>query len=183
MTTVGRSIQAANKLADGKIENAKKIPLVFDAIGVGSACAPRARELGYNGIASKGSESPITTPIIEDDKTSPDINRREQYGNLRTQLAFLILNRLKNSELFVAADISAALRERWQAEMIEPKYSVDSEGKYHLEKKETIKKRLKRSPNLFDATCLAFAPVRVEQSVGKITVAERAYNMRWDGVF
>ena len=167
MQTIGHCIIAAQYLESICKIPAKQIPILPDSTGIGSAVAPGLKEKGY-----------ISYRIMVGAKSS-----NPKYINLRTEYAFNVLNILKRQEMCLAQDIPANLKEDLQKEMIEPGFSVDSNGVYHLEKKDNIKKRLHRSPNHFDALCLAFAPIPKGTNVEYASVTQRKRFSKKKGIF
>jgi phage terminase large subunit len=162
MVTTGNAIQMAHRLAEPSGKDPKRIPIKVDTIGVGSGIPPRLREQGYRGIDVKVSENPAD---------------KDTYENLRAELAFNLKDRFINEEIGVSSDIPAHIIEEWEADTIEPKYSVNSKGKYVLEPKEKIKKRLKRSPDYFEGTMLAFAPTKqLETEISYQSVTQRRFS-------
>jgi len=157
--TTGNCIQMAERL--GKIcnINPKNIPIKIDAIGIGSGIAPSLREQGYKGIGIKSSENAFD---------------EEHYKGLRTELAFNLRDRFNNVEIGISKNIPDHIREEWEADIIEPKFGITEKGKYILEQKDRTKKRLKRSPDYFDATVLAFADsARFKTEVSYSSVEKR----------
>jgi hypothetical protein len=130
MDTVGEVIQLHRQVRFKRI--------FVDVIGVGAGVVDRLRELGLGNIvvAVNSSERAL------DDK---------RWHNKRTEMWGELLEWLKDEPVQIpdsdslAGDIGAV------------QYKFDSNGRYQLEKKEDMKKRLLRSPDEGDAVALTFA--------------------------
>jgi len=72
----------------------------------------------------------------------------ENYAKLRDQLWFACRDWLKEGGA-IPADA------KLEAELVGPVYSIDTQGRYKVESKDDMKKRLGRSPDRADALCLA----------------------------
>ena len=114
-----------------------------DAIGIGDGVASRLKELGEPVRAVNVGEAAID---------------RARFINLRAELAWIFRERcdphgIGDLELDAHHDralISQASSLRW---------AIDSHGRRKVESKDEIRKRTGRSPDDFDAACLALAPV------------------------
>jgi len=108
-----------------------------DVNGIGSSCfdhlAERADALKFEVLPVNSAES----------SDVPD-----KYKNLRTQMHF-------GFETWLKEGGTLPHDEKLHAELAAPKYSFDERGRYVVEKKDEIKKRLKRSPDRADAAQLA----------------------------
>lgn len=130
-----------------------KHPSAFiDTIGEGAGVFSRTQELGYSNIHSvKFSEAAQWR-----DKPLNDITGQYEFVNMRAYLHWAVRDWLdpnKGSKAMLPPD------DELMQEMTEVKYSFRSDGKILIEKKEDIKKRLKRSPDKFDALLNTFYPV------------------------
>lgn len=130
MDTVGEVVQLHRRVRFKRI--------FVDVIGVGAGVVDRLRELGLGNIvvAVNSSERAI------DDKRWYN-KRTEMWGELREWL--------KDSPVQIPDDDGLA------GDIGAVQYKFDSNGRYQLEKKEDMKKRLLRSPDKGDAVALTFA--------------------------
>jgi len=167
MQTVGRVIELARYLSSICHIPPEQIPILIDATGVGAGVHPRLKEKKYKSFR-------IMVGALSSNKL---------YINKRTEYAFNVLEFLKREEMSIAQDLDQDTKEKLQQELIEPKYNLNSDGVYHLEDKKAIKKRLKRSPNLFDALCLAFAPIPAGTNVEYASVTQRKRFSKKKGIF
>lgn len=118
----------------------------IDVIGVGAGVYDRLVELGYeNVVAVNVGESPDKEFILQ------FINKRAQYfWNLRGffQRGEISLEEYDNKE---------------QEELEATGYSFVSDKKKKIDSKDTIKKKIGRSPDRADALMLCFAPVQLDK--------------------
>lgn len=115
-----------------------------DVNGVGASCFDfLAREPEVEAIAVNTSEASTSDP--------------EQYANLRAQLGFATAEWLKEGGALPP-------NERLAGELAAPCYVYDNRNRILIEKKDEIRKRLKRSPNLADALALAIYSPAVFQT-------------------
>lgn len=130
MDTVGEVVQLHRKVRFKRI--------FVDVIGVGAGVVDRLRELGLGNIvvAVNSSERAI------DDK---------RYYNKRTEMWGELREWLKDGPVQIPDDDGLA------GDIGAVQYKFDSNGRYQLEKKEDMKKRLLRSPDKGDAVALTFA--------------------------
>jgi hypothetical protein len=136
MALVGRVVELRRELGAHAIH--------VDAIGIGDGVAQRLKELGEPVRAINVAEAALD---------------RVRFVNLRAELAWLFREHadphgLADLEIDGAADralISQASSVRW---------SLDSHGRRRIESKDDLRRRIGRSPDDFDAACLALAPVR-----------------------
>jgi hypothetical protein len=110
--------------------------IVVDSNGLGAGVVDRARELKLPVRGVNVSESP---------------SMRERYKNLTTELWFKMRN------WFEARDTNIAADEKLFGQLIARKYKLLSNGKFHAESKDEMKKRGLPSPNEADAFMLTFA--------------------------
>jgi hypothetical protein len=109
--------------------------IVVDDAGVGGGVTDRLREVGefvvlpFNGAATAWS--------------------RRDYPNRRSEVWFTFAERLP--ELDLDDD------EQLAADLLAPRYSVDSQGRRVVEAKADTKRRLRRSPDRADAVLMTFA--------------------------
>jgi len=135
MALVGRLIELREKHRATAIH--------VDAIGIGDGVAQRLRELG----------EPVRAINVAEAATD-----RTRFTNLRAELAWIFRDHadphgLGDLEIDGTRDralISQASSIRW---------SIDSHGRRKVESKDELRRRIGRSPDDFDAACLALAPV------------------------
>jgi hypothetical protein len=108
-----------------------------DVIGLGSGVVDRLRELGLPVVGVNVGEAASSAP--------------ERYLRLRDELWF------KAREWFDSRAVWMPKDEGLAAELVGPKYKVESSGKLKVESKDDMKKRGVKSPNKADAFCLTFA--------------------------
>lgn len=123
------------------LKNHQPAMMFVDVVGIGAGVVDRLRELGW------GSK---ITPVTSGERATKDTiysNRRaEMWGELKHWL----------EESPVQIPDSDAL----QADLQGPAFKFDSNQRLVLEKKEDMKKRGVRSPDMADALCLTFyAPI------------------------
>lgn len=145
------------KLADivaREIETHKPDAVFIDA-GRGEGVIDRLRQLGYTVI-----EVPFGGKAVRDDKY---VNRRaEMWDEMRAWLQ---------------RGGSLPEHERLQAELSIPEYGYDAKGRIMLEKKDRIKERSGRSPDVADAAALTFAaPVASRLAAVRKTRANTQYS-------
>lgn len=109
----------------------------IDVIGLGSGVVDRLRELGLPARGINVGESPSTD--------------EGRYMRLRDELWF------KAREWFETRAVLIPDDEPLIAELVVPKYKIESSGKIKVESKDEMKKRGERSPNRADAFCLTLA--------------------------
>lgn len=135
--TTGHMIRIAREVQE---ENPHaKVRMVVDDAGVGGGVTDQLREKGFKVTAFNGAEE-----AIEDD----------QYPNARSESWFRLSEQVE--------DIDLDGDEQLAADLLAPKYKLDSNGRRVVEPKDKTKKRLGRSPDRADAVLLAFAPERAE---------------------
>lgn len=115
----------------------KPAAINIDAIGLGAGVADRLRELGLPARAINVGESP-----------SVDQHR---YMRLRDELWW------RCREWFETRAVRIPEDKELIAELVAPKYRMESSGKIKIESKDEMKKRGLKSPNKADALCLTFA--------------------------
>ena len=108
-----------------------------DVIGLGSGVVDRLRELGLPVRGVNVGEQPSSNP--------------ERFMRLRDELWW------KTREWFESRAVTIPKDDGLIAELVSPKYKLESSGKIKIESKDDMKKRGVRSPNKADALCLTFA--------------------------
>lgn len=133
MQTVGRVLQVARRLAVEANMPRKFMRIVVDDAGVGGGVTDRLREVGeFPVVAFTGAGS---------------ARRPDDYPNRRSEAWFRLSEQLPTLDL--GAD------ERLAADLVAPRYSLDSRGRRVVEAKDSMKRRLGRSPDRGDAVVLA----------------------------
>jgi phage terminase large subunit len=111
----------------------------IDVIGMGGGVVDRLREL-IGGNVVRGinvGEQPSMDP--------------QRYMRLRDELWW------KTREWFESRAVTMPKDNALKAELVSPKYKLESSGKIKVESKDDMKKRGVKSPNKADALCLTFA--------------------------
>jgi hypothetical protein len=114
----------------------KPLQICVDSIGVGAGVVDRLRELELPAIGINVAESPSV---------------KGDYNRLRDQLWGEMRQWLESREVSLLKD------ERLALELQAPRYSFTSTGKLVIESKDTMRKRVKASPDIADALALTFA--------------------------
>lgn len=109
----------------------------IDAIGVGSGVVDT--------LTHTAPEALMRVVEVQCSQVAGD---EESYHNLRTQLWFGIGEWLKDGGVFPEDD-------KLSADIVSANYDFDARGRYRVEKKSEIKRRLGRSPDRADALALA----------------------------
>jgi hypothetical protein len=131
--TTGRVRQEYDRLRQGR----GSARVVVDDTGVGGGVTDQLRAQGVPVTAFNGAESPIDP---------------ELYPNARSEAWF------RGAE--VLERMSIPEDEQLAADLLAPKYKLDSQGRRVVEPKEETKKRLGRSPDRGDSVLLLFTPPR-----------------------
>lgn len=108
-----------------------------DVIGLGAGVVDRLRELGLPVRGVNVGESPASAP--------------ERFMRLRDELWW------KTRDWFESRAVTMPQDNALKAELVSPKYKLESSGKIKIESKDDMKKRGLKSPNKADALCLTFA--------------------------
>ena len=130
MQVAGRLVQIIN--------NEKPDKVFVDVGGIGAGVYDRLRELGYN---------QVVTAVNFGQKA----DNGDRYANKRAEMWDRMKDWLNNGPVKIE-DIDSL-----HSDIQAPEYSFDSSSRLLLEKKESIKKRLGKSPDLGDALALTFA--------------------------
>lgn len=151
------------RLAKEVREETKYAPIriVVDDVGVGGGVTDQVREKlveerlageGISVIAFNGGES-----AIEDD----------QYPNARSEAWFRVAEQIDELDLHPPSeDGENEWGEDLAADLLAPKYKLDSNGRRVVEPKDQTKKRLGHSPDHADSVLLTFVPESSEGFVG-----------------
>ena len=116
--------------------------ICVDVIGIGAGVVDRLDELGLPVRGVNVGESPSV---------------KGQYMKLRDELWWAV------REWFDARDVRIPDHQELISELIVPTYKTLSVGKIQVERKDEVKKRVGRSPDLADALMLTFASHEVRQ--------------------
>ena len=119
----------------------------IDTIGEGAGVYSRLRELGYNNAFS--------CKFSEGANGLSDVTGVREFANMKAYLYWCVRDWLDPTN-----KTNAALppNDRFTEEATEVKWKIQSNGKIIMEPKEDMEKRLKRSPDLFDALANTFYP-------------------------
>ena len=164
----GRKVRAVRRY-DGKstmevagicarfIEATPQMDRMFiDVIGIGAGVYDRLVELGYG---------KKVTAVNAAEKAAED----EKYVNKRAECW------ATGKKWLEEGPVQLPEGDIWLADLTAPGYTYDSSGRLRLEKKEDIKKRSGRSPDVGDAWSLTFAePVRKVERAGPMVEYEGA---------
>jgi phage terminase large subunit len=132
METAGRILRVARAEFD---ETRIRPELVIDDDGVGGGVTDRLREIGeFTVRAFNGAHR---------------ARRPDEYPNRRSEAWFTFAE-----EALPSADLDGD--EQLAADLVAPRYKIDSSGRRVLERKEETKARLGRSPDRGDAVVMAF---------------------------
>jgi phage terminase large subunit len=137
-----------------------------DVIGLGAGVVDRLRELGLPVRGINVGESPALDP--------------QRYMRLRDELWF------KVRDWFESRAVTMPKDEALTAELVAPKYKLESSGKLKVESKDEMKRRGVKSPNKADALCLTFAggdlSFSVQQQIRAISHYDPFRLEAWDDV-
>lgn len=138
-------VAISDRLNDFERKHRDRVRIKVDAIGYGAGV--------YDQLAASASAHGfVVIPVNTAERATTDYNGI-QYANLRAQLWFAAALWLKNGGRLPSDG-------KLEAELVEPKYKFDEQGRIKVESKEELKKeeRIGRSPDRADAFCLTFAP-------------------------
>lgn len=129
METVGQIVDAAREY------NEPGMRVVVDDVGLGGGVTDRLKELGVP---------------VEGFNGGSTANEPRLYPNRRSEAWFAFADQIDHVDLDPDEQLGA--------DLVAPKYSLDSQGRRVVEPKDRTKKRLGRSPDRADAVLMAFAP-------------------------
>lgn len=129
METAGQIIDVARSTG------ADSFRIVVDDAGLGGGVTDRLKEQGWPVDAFNGGER----------ATQPDL-----YPNRRSEAWFAFQEQVD--------DVDLDRDEQLAADLVAPRYTLDSAGRRVVERKDVTRKRLGRSPDRADAVLMAFAP-------------------------
>ena len=117
-------------------DDEKPSQIVVDSVGLGAGVVDRLNELRLPVMGRNVGEQPAA---------------KERYVRYRDELWFAC------REWLAGRDVAMPKDDKLIAELTGPKYTINSTGKVMVERKEDMKKRGLRSPDLADALVLTFA--------------------------
>ena len=129
METAGHIVEAARQY------NGPGMRVVVDDVGLGGGVTDRLKEMGVPVEGFNGGSA---------------ANEPRLYPNRRSEAWFAF------SEQIGSVDLDPD--EQLCADLVSPKYALDSAGRRVVEPKDRTKKRLGRSPDRADAVLMAYAP-------------------------
>jgi hypothetical protein len=121
---------------DHQAKQDRPAEIVVDVIGLGAGVADRLRQMGWNVRDCNVSESSALNPTA---------------NKLRDELWLSLRDWLRERGCKLPED--RVLRE----EICAPTYTYTGTGKLVIESKDSMRKRLRRSPDMADALCMTFA--------------------------
>lgn len=149
----------------GRIEEQTKnavLSIKVDSIGVGAGVVSRLGQLGYPAV-------PINVSRLPD-----DADRKERFLNLRAAMAWNIRDLAEADQIHLHPYYSTP--DKYLQDLEEEltlRYRVlPQTGKIQLEPKKITKKRLRRSPDFWDATMLCFGDAESEFAVNVVRMRE-----------
>lgn len=118
---------------------------IADDDGVGGGLVDMVK--GIKGFV--GNSSPI---MVKDEYSDPEKKeRRENYGNLRSQCGFMLADKINNHQIAITASISEVQKEKIIEDLQQlKKLETPNEAPLRLISKEDIKEALGRSPDYGD---------------------------------
>lgn len=155
MQVVGRLIQIINHYKPEKV--------FIDVGGIGAGIYDRLKELGYSGV-------------VTDVNFGQKPEDTERYSNKRAEMWGRMKKWLEDGAVKIEDD------DALHADLQAPEFGFDSSGRLILEKKESIKKRYGKSPDLGDALALTFAFNLPNQAIKQKFGVGNTYqiNSNWD---
>jgi len=134
----------------------KKYDVFIDTIGEGAGVYSRLVELGYSNVYS--------CKFSEGANKLSDVTGVREFANLKAYLYWCVRDWLDPANKTNAA---LPYNDKLLEEATEIKWKIQSNGKIIIEPKEELEKRLKRSPDYFDALANTFypewTPINVQQ--------------------
>ena len=154
MATVGRVLNLVERLM--KEKNCARAGVNVDDTGVGGGVTDRLREV----LREKNLRVTVTAC---NNGAKP---RDAHYSNWGSESYFNLRER------FVAGEISIPRDDELIAQLTARKYTVASNGKLTLERKDEFKKRIGRSPDRADALALAFVPTTTRFTIPEMPMQQ-----------
>lgn len=121
----------------------ERVTVNVDTIGIGAGVADTLRRHDWLTVCDVN----VANPARND----------QEYVNLRAELWFAVRDWLRAGGLHEDSKL--------EGELVSPTYNFDARGRYRLESKDDLKKRLNRSPDRADALALALYKGRVYDDV------------------
>lgn len=137
------TVQVAGRLIDRYRSKLYDV-VAIDAIGLGAGIFDMVKNAGVPCIAVNVSESPSYAP--------------ERFVRLRDELWWKVREWFQSLTCSMSQTIDQADRDALCADIQDIHFSYTPTGKIAIENKDTMKERLKFSPDLGDALCCTFAP-------------------------
>jgi len=146
MRVVGLTVKAINETGATRVK--------VDVVGIGWGVAGRLRELGPKGEHEHRAE--IIPVNVGEAADNP-----KKFPRLRSQIWWEVGRELSRSGGWDLTGVD----DKVIAQLIAPKYTIDSAGRTVVEPKEETKKRIGRSPDDADALLLAFYAGRTNKAL------------------
>lgn len=121
-----------------RVDEPEKPVVAIDQIGVGASC--------YDVLVRLQDKYDFVVAGVSTGERAGD---EEKYTNLRSELHFIFRDWLRDGGAIPTND------QRLHGELVAPKYRMDARNRYQVEKKDDVKKRLRRSPDRADACMLS----------------------------
>lgn len=137
MRTVGEILRVGRELRADR--RGVRVTVVVDDVGVGGGVTDRLREVSEPGVSV----------VAFNGASRPRGSRAGDYPNRRSQAWFELAEQLAGVDLDADEELAA--------DLLAPRYSLDSQGRRVVELKSETKKRLRRSPDRGDAIVMLFA--------------------------
>lgn len=141
-------------LLKSKLDKDKDSVCNIDTIGEGAGVYSRLVELGYE---NRVNSVKFSQKAENNDKPLKDITEQYSFLNMRAYLFWAVRDWLNPKNGFNAM---LPPNELLKEEAAEIKWHFRSDGKIQIESKDDIKKRLGRSPDIFDALANTFYPIK-----------------------
>ena len=138
--TAGRLKALAREWGHSAGQEPRSVQVKIDDDGVGGGVVDQAD--GYSFVGLSAADTAIEP---------------EGYPNRRSELWFSVSDRADAGSLSLAA-LAPDTRRELRRQALTPTWTIDSQGRRVVERKDDTKKRIKRSPDDMDALNLAYAP-------------------------
>ena len=138
ITKRGMDVMEVASWIASEINRGKPKRVRIDEIGIGAGVVDRLKQLGHRNVEAVS--------------VSRSASRPELHANLRAELFWHLREALERGEVSLPRD------EALLAELSAIRFDYSPTGQIRLEKKEEVKKRVGRSPDLADAVTLGFPP-------------------------
>lgn len=157
-----------------------KAAIVYDSIGVGASCGSKFKELNELELLKKdyvryykyNAGSAVLEP---DEEYQPNVTNKDFFLNLKAQAWWTVADRLRHTyeavvkgatpdpEMIISISSECNLLEKLITELSTPRRTFNANGKVQVERKEDMRKRDVKSPNIADSFVSAFAPKDVNE--------------------